>query len=114
MPQVWIEIEENDNCGYFPMLVFESRGEERVAASVVVDQGGPHEVVGWEDGAPCEVHIVPIGDSGAGQSTLIYGGNNGVRLRPADSGSPWNLERSDQFGEPYLSLESNAELRLVQ
>ena len=51
MSQVWIDIEDNDNCGYFPMQTFEVRGIERVARSIVLDDvtnvDGRCEVVGW-------------------------------------------------------------------
>ena len=108
MAQVWIDIEDNDNCGYFPMQTFEVRGVERVAGFAVLnevsDADGPHEIVGWCDGEPCEVRVVRIGDSGAGESVLIYGGNNGIRLRPAGSDTDWDIGASDQFGEPYMLL----------
>lgn len=113
MTQIWIEIEENDNCGYFPVLVFQAVGQERTAQSVFIDHGGDHEVVGWEDGAPTTVRVVQVGDSGAGRSTLVYGGNNGIRLRPSGSDSQWSLDAEDQFGEPFLSLESDAKLRFT-
>lgn len=111
MTQIWIEIEENDNCGYFPVLVFQAVGQERTAPSVFIDHSGEHEVVGWEDGAPSLVHVVQVGDSGAGRSTLVYGGNNGIRLRPVGSDSHWSLEAEEQFGEPFMSLESDAAVR---
>ena len=106
--QVWIEIDENENCGYFPTQVFEARGEESVAESVVVDQSGLHEVIGWQDGAPFPVRVVPVGDSGAGQSTLVYGGNNGIRMRQAGSDDAWSEDSGDQIGEPYLLLAEGA------
>lgn len=111
MDQIWIEIEENENCGYFPMMVFQATGQERAASSVFVDLNGEHEVIGWEDGAPTAVRVVRVGDSGAGTSTLIYGGNNGIRLRPAGATSPWRLDAEDQFGEPFLSINADARLR---
>lgn len=111
MAQIWIEIEENENCGYFPMMVFQAAGQERAASSVFIDHGGEHEVTGWEDGAPTSVRAVQVGDSGAGTSMLIYGGNNGIRLRPVASQSAWSLDAMDQFGEPCLSLDADTELR---
>lgn len=117
MPQVWIDIEDNDNCGYFPMQTFEMRGAERVAGSVVVnevsDAYGPHEVVGWCDGEPCEVRVVKIGDSGAGESVLIHGGNNGIRLRPAGSDTDWDVDAPNQFGEPYILLGDEGGIRFL-
>ena len=107
MAQVWIEIDENDNCGYFPIQVFEARGTEQVANSIVVEHNGRQEVVGWEDGAPTTVRVVPVGDSGVGESLLIYGGNNGVRMRRASLSEPWSIRNDRESGEPYLLLPSN-------
>jgi len=82
--QVWIEIEENDNCGYHPLQTFEQQGEPTSYSSVVVEDvagaEGPHEVVGWtteDGGGPCDVTVILIGDSGSGQSILVHGGDAG-------------------------------------
>lgn len=113
MAQVWIEIEENENCGYFPIQVFEARGTERVADSIVIEHQGRQQVVGWEDGEPTSVRVVPVGDSGAGESLLICGGNNGIRLRPATSSRTWSTDNNNESGEPYLLLaaDTNVEMR---
>ena len=112
MAQVWIEIEENDNCGYFPIQVFEARGAERVADSAIIEHLGRQQVVGWEDGAPASVRVVPVGDSGAGESLLICGGNNGVRCRPASLSGPWSVDNEGELGEPYLLLAANTAVEL--
>ncbi len=108
MAQVWIDIEENDNCGYFPIQTFEARGEECRASAIALDNvvnvSGRCEVVGWNDGSKCEVRVVPIGDSGAGESILVYGGNHGIRLRPLASEASWSLDSDGQTGEPYMLL----------
>lgn len=132
MAQVWIEIEENDNCGYFPTQVFELRGETAVGQLAFVELGGggsggndgsdvpsgaTHEVVGWHDGRRSEVRAAPVGDSGAGESVLVYGGDNGIRLRPTGSEHPWELtdaaKAAGQYGEPYLLLAAGAVVRMV-
>lgn len=119
MAQVWIEIEDNENCGYFPMQTFEMRAAPETGSSVRVDElpgsAGPQEITGWcsEGGSsPCEVSVVLIGDSGAGESRLIKGGTHGVRIRPAGSNEPWSLESDSQRGEPYVLLDSRAPYQL--
>ena len=108
MDQVWIDIEDNDNCGYFPMQTFESQGPTQTGRSVVIDEvsgrEGPQEVIGWDNGAPYEISVVLIGDSGAGNSLLVFGGDNGIRMRPAESDEDWSLDAADQRGEPYILL----------
>jgi hypothetical protein len=119
MAQVWIDVEDNENCGYFPMQTFEMRGSPEIGASVIVDDlpgsKGPQEIVGWcsdGDGSPSEVTVVLVGDSGAGESRLINGGDNGVRIRSAQSREPWSLNAEHQRGEPYILLVSDADYRL--
>ena len=117
--QIWIEIEENGNCGYHPLQTFEVRGRPETGAAVVVESlpgaSGPSEVVGWcsEGGGPCGVTVVLVGDSGAGTSRLIRGGDNGLRVRPAGSGGEWSLKSGDQSGEPYILLPEAAVYRVV-
>ncbi len=117
MAQVWIDIEDNDNCGYFPMQTFEVRGIERVASSVVLDSHanveGRCEVVGWSDDGVCEVRVVAVGDSGAGESVLVYGGNHGIRLRSYKIGGEWSLFSPEEFGEPYMLLPSLVEVEFI-
>ena len=119
MDQLMIDIEDNDNSGYFPVQVFETQGEPRSAAVITVPgvpgSDEPHEVVGWcsaagERGGPCDATAVIVGDSGSGQALMVHGGDHGIRLRPVSSGSPWSLEAGEQKGEPYMLLASSSEL----
>ena len=117
MPQVWIDIEDNDNCGYFPMQTFEARGVERVASSVVLESvtnvEGRCEIVGWSDEGRCDVRVIQVGDSGAGESILVYGDNHGIRLRPSDGTGEWMLESPQEFGEPYMLLPAGTEVEFI-
>ena len=115
--QVWIDIDENENCGYFPMQVFEVRGVERVAERLLLedvnDVDGRCEIVGWSDTGRCEIRVVPVGDSGSGESLLVHGGNHGIRLRPELTNGDWSLDASCEFGEPYMLLPSETVLELI-
>ena len=122
MGQLMIDIEDNENSGYFPVQVFETQGEPRSSAAITVPSipgsDEPHEVVGWCSGAgdrgdrggPCEATAVPVGDSGSGQALMIHGGDHGIRLRPVSSISTWSLEAGEQKGEPYMLLAASSEL----
>ncbi len=110
MAQIWIEIEDNPNCGYLPLRTYSSIGEESSAGSALVSYSGEDggiEVTGWSSdggGSACEVQWVRVGDSGEGESLLVYGGDWGVRSRPEGSASGWDISAADQSGEPYLLL----------
>lgn len=119
MAQIWIEIEDNDNCGYYPTQTFETRADPESGTLVEVVElpgsDGPQQIIGWcseNGGSPCDVAVVLIGDSGAGESRLIKGGDYGVRIRPAELEEPWSLDARSQRGEPYLLLASDADYRL--
>ena len=118
MAQVWIDIEDNDNCGYFPIQTFEVRGVERVALSIVLEDvnnvEGRCEVVGWSDEGPCEIRVVRVGDSGAGESILVHGGNHGIRLRPCRNADEWSLFSVDEFGEPYMLLPTGTGVEFIE
>ena len=43
-------------------------------------------------------------DSGEGVVLLVYGGSEGIRLRPAGSGDEWDLNDPAQWGEACLML----------
>ncbi|MEE8045255.1 MAG: hypothetical protein V3T49_00290 [Dehalococcoidia bacterium] len=113
-----IDIEDNENSGYFPIQVFETQGEPRSAGVITVpDVPGkdePYDVVGWcsdDGGVVCDVTAVVVGDSGSGQALMIHGGDHGVRMRPTNSASEWSLESADQIGEPYLLLRTSVDLK---
>jgi len=115
--QLMIDIEENENSGYFPIQIFETQGESRSVPMITVpnitENNVPHDVVGWcsdDGGSTCNVTAVAVGDSGLGQVTMIYGGDNGIRLRPSSSKSAWSLDATDQSGEPYILLSTSADL----
>ena len=117
MAQVWIDIEDNSNCGYFPIQTFEARGVERVCRSILLDDvsevDGLCEVVGWSNEGRCEVRVVAVGDSGAGETMLVYGGNHGIRLRPHILSTEWSLESPDEYGEPYMLLSECASIEFL-
>lgn len=53
-----------------------------------------------EDEQSGEAQAVPVDDSGAGVTLLVYGGEYGLRLTPVDGGAPVRV--------PYLMLDTDA------
>ncbi|MGH9749228.1 MAG: hypothetical protein ACRD6R_04820 [Candidatus Polarisedimenticolia bacterium] len=93
-------IEENPGCPEGCDLRFAAAGEPRRVTWVRPEEGAAAVcgVSGWSSaggGSPCPAFAVPVEDSGAGVSILIYGGDRGLRLTPP-GGAP--------YGEPYLLL----------
>ena len=109
--QIYLEVEENENCEYMPLQLYEAKAAPVAISRVrLFEPGRPHGtylVTGWSSaggGTPCPASYVPVSDSGQAVVHLVYGGDWGVRLKPADSSEEWDLSGSDQFGEPYLML----------
>ena len=118
MPEpIYIEIEDNDNCDYMPLQVYEARADPMPIRWVrLFEPDRPHgiyEVTGWDsedEGTPCPAMYVPISDSGQAEAHLICGGDWGVRLKPLSSDEEWDLGSLHQWGEPYLVLTDKADI----
>ena len=62
------------------------------------------EVTGWETDGQCPAMAALSEDSGEGVVLLVYGGSEGVRLRPVGSHDVWDLTDPLQWGEACLML----------
>ena len=114
---IYIEVEENDNCEYMPMLAYEARAESIPMARVrLFEPDHPHgvyQVTGWSsdgDGTPSPAQYAPVSDSGQAVVHLVYGGDWGVRMKPDSDEGVWDIDNPDQWGEPYLMLTDEADI----
>ena len=117
--QIYIEVEENDNCEYMSMQLYETRADPAPIARVrLFEPGRPdgvYEETGWcseGGGTPCPAMYVPVSDSGQAIAHLISGGDWGIRMRPEGSPADWDLSNEDQWGEPYLVLTDEYDVLL--
>lgn len=88
-------------------LIAEPRTIRRVFTSDPMGQDIWCEVTGWGEDGPCPALAAPSEDSGDGVVLLVYGGDDGIRLRAADSPGNWDLANSGQWGEPCLMLDKD-------
>ena len=107
-----VEVEENDNC--WPLhRIFQTLGP--VQTINIVEAPDPMgvdamcSVTGWSSDGPVPAYAVQVADSGEGVVTLIFGGDEGIRLKPVDSEEKWDLESPNQWGEPCLLLDPDVE-----
>ena len=109
---IYIEVEDNENCDYMPMQVYEPQAEPRPISRVLLEEPdrphGVYEVTGWsseDDGTPVEAMYAPVSDSGQAQGAPHLRRRLG---RPPEAGrAPTRSGMSpspNQFGEPYLIL----------
>jgi hypothetical protein len=106
-----LEVESNPNCEQSLFARFKEVGPARRVLQVKAYernlQGEWCWVTGWTDDANqpcCPAFGQMVEDSGAGLTYLVYGGIWGIRLKPVSLREDWNLESTNQWGEPYLCL----------
>jgi hypothetical protein len=116
-----VEVESNDNCEASAFARFKEVGPARPVVQVRLYDRNPagewYWVTGWidNDAAPtCPAYAQLVEDSGAGLAHLIYGGLFGLRFKPIHPDEPWSLTSSNQWGETYLSLASDRDLRYAE
>jgi hypothetical protein len=115
---LFIEVESNENCetGFFGRFK-EIRPARPVVQVKLYDRNPSGEwywVTGWSDNEQtpaCQAHAQLVEDSGAGLTHLVYGGIHGLRFKPISTDEAWGLDSPHQWGEAYLSLSSERDLR---
>lgn len=113
-----VEVEPNDNCRDGCFARFKEAGPARPVNQVKLYDRNPagewYWVTGWsddEDNPICLAYAQVVEDSGAGTAYLVYGGLYGLRFKPLRSQAPWSLTDPEQWGEAYLALASERDLR---
>ena len=113
-----VEVESNDNCETSVFARFKEVRPARPVRQVRLYDRNPagewYWVTGWSDNSQppaCPAYAQLVDDSGSGLAHLIYGGLYGLRFRPINIDEPWSLDSPQQWGEAYLSLSSERDLR---
>ena len=113
-----VEVESNDNCEASFFARFKEAGPARSVLQVRLYDRNPagewYWVTGWSDNGQtpmCPAYAQLVEDSGSGLAHLVYGGLYGLRFKPMNPDEPWSLTNSRQWGEAYLSLASDRDLR---
>jgi len=117
-PSVIVEVESNDNCEASVFARFKEVGPARPINQIrLYDRNAAGEwywITGWNDDERtpvCPAYAQLVEDSGAGLTHLVFGGLYGLRFKPIHNNEPWNLGSPHQWGETYLSLASDRDLR---
>jgi hypothetical protein len=88
--------------------VFQPRTEPAPVVRVLRERQGREvwcDLTGLDAGGrPCPAMACLIDDSGEGGCQLVFGGEWGLRLKQASHGGAWDLDDSEQWGEPFLML----------
>ena len=112
-----VDVQAGENCDYSLNRIFSTVSDP--VEITAVETLGPlgkvdlFAVVGWSTNGLCSVHAVLVEDSGEGHALLIYGGDDGIRLRKSGGDSSWSLEHSDEWGEPCLLVDVSTQIEKV-
>ena len=110
MKMIQIEVEPNPNVNEEEIRNFMSREKPYIIEKTIYKQKDKEimiDIVGWENGNPTPAKAIRVEDSGDGEAWLIYGGNQGVRMRKSTeetskSKKNFSLENPEEWGELYL------------
>jgi len=113
---VILEVAPNPNCDPIERVFHDlapARRISRVRLARGADEARWCAVTGWTaSGVPCPAVMQKVDDSGEGVAFLIYGGEAGLRLKPAGLSAPWGLDDAEQWGEPFLLVADLRDVRL--
>ena len=90
-------------------LLEDPKPVNRVVTADLAGEDGWCQVTGWDEDGPCKAMAALAEDSGDGVILLVFGGSEGIRLKPDGDGSLWDLNDAKQWGEPCLMLDKATE-----
>ena len=108
-----VDVSEGPNCSWAVSRMFQAKAEPRPVSRITAmypnGVEGLCDITGWSEEGPCPAYAVVVEDSGEGEALLVFGGDQGLRLKAASRDEPFDLGNSSQWGEPCLLLASDAE-----
>jgi hypothetical protein len=110
-----IEVELCSNSPIELVRVFNLLSEPRKISQVFT--GDPMnrnlwcDVTGWCDQGACHAMAALSEDSGDGVVLLVYGGNEGIRLKPTGRQENWEVGNPNQWGEACLLLDKETAVK---
>ena len=117
---MFLEVENNPNFEGSYFVRFKELGSPRLLTHVKsyerASRGEWCHVTGWcdePDQPLCPAYAQKVEDSGAGTTFIIFGGNWGIRLKPEGNAGEWSLYDAEQWGEAYLSIGEERDLRFL-
>jgi hypothetical protein len=103
-----VDVQEGPNCSWAVNRMFSALEPPRLVSKVMASDPGGREVMcavtGWSEKGPVPAKAALVEDSGEGIVMLVFGGDQGIRLKPADNVEAWDLSSAEQWGEPCLLL----------
>lgn len=104
---MYIDIEANENIHENFSMLYSDISKSREIYCIKYNIEGkesPVQVIGWdrETRSPCAAYACEIEESGDGIAILIYGGTGGIRIKPLEDETDWELGALKQKGITHL------------
>ena len=104
---MFLEVEANGNVDQSFNMMYRDVTPPREVFCIKYNVNGeelPVQVMGWdaEANAACSAFAAKVEESGDGTALLIYGGSGGIRMKPLEDESNWDLTVENQWGETHL------------
>jgi len=104
---MYVDVESNENIHEnFSMLYRDvSKSREIYCIKYNIDgEESPVQIIGWdkETQSPCSAYACQVEESGDGVATLIHGGSGGIRIKPLEDETEWDLGATKQKGATHL------------
>ena len=113
-----VEVESNGNTETSVFARFKEAAPAKPVVQVRLYDRTPSGewcwITGWSDvphSPCCPAYAQLVEDSGAGLAYLVYGGLYGIRFKPIAIDESWSLQSPNQWGEGYLLLADERDLR---
>ena len=108
---MYLQVDDSPNYTGSVSMRFKELGPARPVKKLRMSdrksQGELCWVTGWCDDPErplCPAYAQQVEESGQGLAYLIYGGNWGIRFKPADLEEDWDLSSPNQWGEAFLLI----------
>ncbi len=104
---MFIDVEPNPNTEASFNMIYRDVSSPREVFCVKYLLGTeeqPVQITGWDvqTNAPCPAFACQVEESGDGVALLIYGGSGGIRMKPLEDESPWDVHSPHQWGQSHL------------
>ena len=113
-----VDVQPGANCDYSLTRIFDAVSDPRpvtwLHAPGPRGDVGIYEVTGWSAEGPCPAYAALVENSGEERALLVYGGNEGIRLKPRGSLDPWGFDSGEQWGEPCLPLDTESAMEAAE
>ena len=104
---MYVDVEANENTSQNFSMLYRDISPSREVYCIKYNMGGnesPVQVKGWdrETNSPCAAYACQVEESGDGVAILIHGGSGGIRIKPLEDETEWELGAPNQKGETHL------------